>query len=54
MTESSPYVIHLDELEGTARVPSESLVESQPEPAVPHDLLDEDMALGRESKRFGR
>jgi hypothetical protein len=50
MTEPSPYAVALDDLERTARVPAESLVESQPEPVVPHDLPDEDMALGRDPK----
>ena len=54
MTEPSPYAVTLDELERNVRVPAEALVESQPEPVVPHDLPDEDMALGREPDRFGR
>ncbi len=54
MSEPSPYAVTLDELERGVRVPVDELVESLPEPVVPHDLPDEDMALGREPERFGR
>jgi hypothetical protein len=54
MTEASPYAVPIDELESSVRVSVESTVESQPDVAVPHDLPDEDMALGRDPEFRGR
>ena len=47
MAQRSTYVVTLDELEAGVHVPVASLIESQQESDVPHDLPFEDMALGR-------
>ena len=47
MTEQSPYAVTIEDLEDAVHVPAASLVEGQSDPAVPHDLPSEDMALGR-------
>lgn len=47
MADPSPYAVTLDQLEAAVHVPSDDLVETQSESAVPHDLPREDVALGR-------
>lgn len=53
MAGPSPYAVSLADLEDGVHVPTEDLVESQPDPAVPHDLPAEDVALGRPPKLHG-
>ena len=47
MTEQPTYAVPLDLLEQSVHVATSDMVETQPDPAVPHDLPFEDMALGR-------
>lgn len=49
----SPYSVRLDDLEYSVHVPVESLVGSQPDPALPHEFPSEDMALGRAPRLHG-
>ncbi|MDQ1709753.1 MAG: hypothetical protein QOG49_1138 [Frankiaceae bacterium] len=46
LPDQSPYAVPLADLEAAVHVPVEDLIEGQSEPALPHDLADENVALG--------